>query len=71
MRSWKFYLMLAVKWSWAYYTNVSLYSRLALGVSYQHLSFSGLEYRRSAIGSFIELGVGNEGILSAGISLRF
>ena len=35
------------------------------------LSFIGLEYRRSAIGSFIELGVGNEGILSAGISLRF
>lgn len=95
MRSWKFYLMPAVKWSWAYYTNVSLYSRLAFGVSYQHLSFSGqrkdtqldterhrwlpagqlsfigLEYRHSNLGSFIELGVGNEGILSAGIALRF
>jgi hypothetical protein len=35
------------------------------------LSFIGLEYRQSNLGSFIELGVGNEGILSAGISLRF
>ena len=95
LRSWRLYLTPAVKWTWAYYTNVSLYSRLAFGVSYQHLSFSGqrkdtqldterhrwlpagqlsfigLEYRHSNLGSFIELGVGNEGILSAGIALRF